>query len=103
MLALLTQLGTELDTLDSAASRRAQAGIAELRTLVEALPTASAADALYPTASDFLRATTLVLMAWAWARLDSAQAPGNGARAFARWVWPELAMRCGMVRDAMTV
>lgn len=101
LLGLLEQLRTELARIDSAASQRAQSGLAELSALVQALPTGNAAEALYPVAGDFLRATTLVLMAWAWARLDAAHAPGNGATAFGRWVWPELAMRSAMVRDAM--
>jgi alkylation response protein AidB-like acyl-CoA dehydrogenase len=78
-----------------------QSGIADVESLLRRL---SAADrdttiALYPVAGDFLRAVTLVLMAWAWCRLDKAGAPG--AEAFRRWVWPEQAMRMGMVQTAL--
>jgi alkylation response protein AidB-like acyl-CoA dehydrogenase len=103
LLGMLAELEQDLAPLDSAAATRACSGLAQLRDLVQALQAGGPALAgrLYPVAGDFLRVVTLVLMAWAWARLQAAAAPGNGAQAFARWVWPELAMRIGMVRQAI--
>ena len=102
LLATLTGLEQELQELATLAAARALAGLASLRELLAQLGGREQAKRLYPVAGDFLRATTLVLMAWAWARLEAAAADGNGAQAFARWVWPELAMRIGMVRQALS-
>lgn len=103
LLAVLDGLGQDLDRLDSAAAARARTGLAQLRELVLLLQAGGpgVATPLYPVAGDFLRAVTLTLMAWAWARLDVAGAPGQGGEAFARWVWPELAMRQLMIRQAL--
>jgi hypothetical protein len=61
--------------------------------------------ALYPVAGDFLRVTTLTLMAWAWARLSQhaevLASPGAN-QAFVRWILPEHAMRTDMVRNAIS-
>jgi hypothetical protein len=89
----------------SAPARRARAAIDDLRNLVHALAVADgdAVQRLYPVAGDFLRVFALTLMAWAWARLDAtgaAQVEG-GSGAFARWVYPELAMRRAMVQAAL--
>jgi hypothetical protein len=74
-------------------------GISILRKLVAAIQVGGAevVQNLYPVAGDFLRATTIVLMGWAWARLEVAGASGGGVSAFTRWVWPELSMRTQMV------
>jgi hypothetical protein len=42
-------------------------------------------------------------MAWAWARLDATgdARVADGSEAFARWVYPELAMRRAMVQAAL--
>jgi hypothetical protein len=54
-------------------------------------------------ADDFLRATALLLMAWAWERLGATDGHGAEARAaFWRWVWPEFEMRLSMM-DATLV
>ncbi len=61
--------------------------------------------ALYPVAGDFLRVTTLTLMAWAWARLSQhaeALASSGANQAFVRWILPEHAMRTDMVRNAIS-
>jgi alkylation response protein AidB-like acyl-CoA dehydrogenase len=104
LLAMLDRLEQELDGLDSGAAARARSAQDQLRALVAELQAMGpqSAGLLYPVAGDFLRATTLVLMAWAWARLEAATAAGNGAQAFARWVWPELDMRIGIIRRAIT-
>lgn len=103
LLATLDGLGQDLAQLDSGAAARARSGVAQLRELLQLLQAGGpgVAARLYPVAGDFLRAVTLTLMAWAWARLDAAGAPGPGGAAFARWVWPELAMRQGMIRQAL--
>ena len=49
---------------------------------------AQAPDHPYWVAGDYLRAVTLVMMAWAWARIDQA----NGA-GLARWLHPGQALR----------
>ena len=104
LLATLAGLEQDLRGRDSPAAVRALSALASLRELLALVTTGDAVvgSRLYPVAGDFLRVTTLVLMAWAWARLEAANAPGKGAQAFARWVWPELAMRIGMVRQAVT-
>ena len=106
LLAVLAELETDVgtpDESDSASARRMREAAMRLRDLLGRLLGAGAAatNRLYPVAGDFLRVTTLALMAWAWSRLERADAPGNGADAFARWVWPELAMRAAMVEQAL--
>ncbi len=103
LLGMLAGLEQDLAQLDSTAAARARSGLEQLRDLVRLLQAGGpgVAGPLYPVAGDFLRTVTLTLMAWAWARLDAASAPGQGGEAFARWVWPELAMRQGMIRQAL--
>jgi len=58
-------------------------------------------QAPYWVAGDYLRATALLLMAWAWSRMGAAgaqprwQAP---ALAFWRWIWPEFELRLALVQ-----
>lgn len=101
--AVLNGLQADLQGGNSASAQRTQEGFARLRDLLAAIESSGGAapEKLYPVAGDFLRATTIALMAWAWSRLDAAGAPGNGSQAFVRWVWPELAMRHGMVLEAL--
>ncbi|NIC41610.1 acyl-CoA dehydrogenase family protein [Aquabacterium sp. A08] len=102
--ALLDALQADLAGRPSPASERACAGFDALRGLLAQFNGQPAqAQALYPVAGDFLRVVTLSLMAWAQARLASASgAPGAAsAPAFERWVWPEHAMRLGMVAAAL--
>jgi Acyl-CoA dehydrogenase, C-terminal domain len=100
---LLDEMSADIASMQGAAADRAREGIARLRMLLDTVRSAgsAASERLYPVAGDFLRSTTLVLMAWAWTRLEAAAQPGNGASAYARWVWPELAMRTGMVCEAL--
>ena len=100
---LLEGLEADLEGDASAAGARARTGLAKLSDLLDALRTsgATASENLHAVAGDFLRVAALALMSWAWARLVRADAPGNGATAFERWVWPELSMRHGMVRQAL--
>jgi alkylation response protein AidB-like acyl-CoA dehydrogenase len=103
LLTMLDRLAQDLDRLNSGAADRARSGQEQLRALVTELQAGGAQSAalLYPVAGDFLRATTLVLMAWAWARLEQAGVTGQGASAFGRWVWPELDLRLSLVRQAL--
>lgn len=78
-------------------------GVATLRKLLGDIQSGGSevVNRLYPVASDFLRATTIVLLAWAWTRLEDAGSTSTGMDAFARWVWPELGMRSQMVLQAI--
>jgi alkylation response protein AidB-like acyl-CoA dehydrogenase len=101
---LIDALAQDLTGPAHPAAERARAGLEQLGHLLDAIR-AHASDhteKLYPVAGDFLRVTTLALMGWAVARLARAGAAGPGSAAFARWVWPELQMRDGMVRQALT-
>jgi alkylation response protein AidB-like acyl-CoA dehydrogenase len=103
--ALLERLAADIGAPASAAAQRALDAIDTLRMLGRGLALAdeAALQRLYPVAGDFLRATALTLLAWAWARLEASgdARTEDGGAAFARWVYPELAMRCGMVQDAL--
>ncbi|WP_431110593.1 acyl-CoA dehydrogenase family protein [Variovorax paradoxus] len=99
------------DTLD--ASREADADVqrrlAQLRYLGTTIAMAAHANPVLPyeVADDYLRVVMLTLMAWAWARIDAADASdaeraarAGPAAAFRRWVLPEFEMRLGIVKRA---
>jgi alkylation response protein AidB-like acyl-CoA dehydrogenase len=99
------------DTLD--ASREADADVqrrlAQLRYLGTTIAMAAHANPSLPyeVADDYLRVVMLTLMAWAWARIDAAEASdaeraarAGAAAAFRRWVLPEFEMRLGIVKRA---
>ncbi|RZL90968.1 MAG: acyl-CoA dehydrogenase [Variovorax sp.] len=97
------------DELD--ASREAEADVqrrlAQLRYLGTTIAMAAQADATLPceVADDYLRLVMLVLLSWAWARIDRAAMPGDErwsrpSGAFRRWVLPEFEMRLGIVKRA---
>jgi hypothetical protein len=99
------------DTLD--ASREADADVqrrlAQLRYLGTTIAMAAHANPVLPyeVADDYLRVVMLTLMAWAWARIDAAEASdaeraarAGSAAAFRRWVLPEFEMRLGIVKRA---
>ena len=99
------------DTLD--ASREADADVqrrlAQLRYLGTTIAMAAHANPVLPceVADDYLRVVVLTLMAWAWARIDAAEASdaeraarAGPAAAFRRWVLPEFEMRLGIVKRA---
>ncbi|MDQ0568456.1 alkylation response protein AidB-like acyl-CoA dehydrogenase [Variovorax paradoxus] len=99
------------DTLD--ASREADADVqrrlAQLRYLGTTIAMAAHANPVLPyeVADDYLRVVMLTLMAWAWARIDAADASeaeraarAGAAAAFRRWVLPEFEMRLGIVKRA---
>jgi hypothetical protein len=106
MSALLVELRDELDAsreIDADAQRR----LAQLRYLTTSLAMAAQADAQLPfeVADDYLRVVMLTLLAWAWARIGRAAAPGDRRwtrpeAAFRRWVLPEFEMRLGIVKRA---
>ncbi len=108
---VLDRLDAELATLSAAGSTTHQSavlareGVQRTRELLATLGTASPAQTqnLYPVAGDFLRLTTLTLMAWALTRLAAASQGQHAVAlaAFHRWVWPEHTMRLGMVRAAL--
>ena len=92
---LLDELRAELPA-DSAATRMAnelQAATAQLLQACAATP-----DHAHWVAGDFLRATTLVLLAWAWERIAQANTDSQARwtqprQALHAWVLPEFAMR----------
>jgi alkylation response protein AidB-like acyl-CoA dehydrogenase len=99
------------DTLD--ASREADADVqrrlAQLRYLGTTIAMAAHANPVLPyeVADDYLRVVMLTMMAWAWARIDAAEASdaeraarAGPAAAFRRWVLPEFEMRLGIVKRA---
>jgi alkylation response protein AidB-like acyl-CoA dehydrogenase len=99
--ALLDELSPDLD-----AGGRVR--LERLRQCTAQVVAASAQDAAlaYRVADDYLRAFTLVLLDWAWQRIDTAlttdtphlasrwQAPAHALRT---WVLPEGEMRCGII------
>ena len=102
---VLESIYSDIGDLDSAPARRARGAVEDLRALAATLAAADqqAVLRLYPVAGDFLRVAALTLMAWAWTRLDAAgdARHAEGGAAFARWVYPELAMRRAMVLEAL--
>jgi alkylation response protein AidB-like acyl-CoA dehydrogenase len=102
--ALLADLTGDLTALpEAAATRGALARFGDfVRERLVPMAGASAERPLW-LADDFLRATALLLMAWAWERLAATDGHGAEARAaFWRWVWPEFEMRLSMM-DATLV
>ncbi|MEJ1128465.1 acyl-CoA dehydrogenase family protein [Variovorax sp. CCNWLW225] len=99
------------DTLDAsrAADADVQRRLAQLRYLGTTIAMAAHANPVLPyeVADDYLRVVMLTLMAWAWARIDAAEASdaeraarAGPAAAFRRWVLPEFEMRLGIVKRA---
>ncbi len=108
MSALLVELR---DTLDAAreADADVQRRLAQLRYLGTTIAMAAQVDPRLPyeVADDYLRLVMLALLAWAWARIDAAEAGEaeraarrGAAAAFRRWVLPEFEMRHGIVKRA---
>jgi alkylation response protein AidB-like acyl-CoA dehydrogenase len=67
--------------------------------LVQAAP--SSAELPYSIAGDYLRAVTLAMMSWAWARIDGCTIGKSdirtAGRAFERWVLPEFDLRLNII------
>lgn len=111
LLQLLAHLIDDLN--DEPKTQRARQAIDQLAafTRQQLLPRLQSPDAPADTAhwlaDDFLRALSLVLMAWSWARIDMAD---NGSTTrwstahtgFWRWVWPEFDMRLATMNATLT-
>ena len=108
MSAVLLELRDALD-----ASREADADVqrrlAQLRYLGTTIAMAAHANPVLPyeVADDYLRAVMLAMLAWAWARIEAAEAPeaeraarAGAAAALRRWVLPEFDMRLAIVKRA---
>jgi alkylation response protein AidB-like acyl-CoA dehydrogenase len=114
-----TGMNALLDTLQAdlppaaKASTQAQARIQTLRAVTQQIVNAAAQDAALPyrVADDYLRAVALVLMDWAWLRIEAGldnstpnaetrwKAP---AKALRDWVLPEFQMRSLIIASQCT-
>jgi alkylation response protein AidB-like acyl-CoA dehydrogenase len=109
MSALLLELRADLDAAQETHAdvlRR----LAELRYLTTQLAQAAAGKPELPywIAGDYLRAVALVLLAWAWTRIDAAASQAAlpqrwqaGSDALRRWVLPEFAMRMQLMKTQL--
>jgi hypothetical protein len=81
----------------------------QLRKLTAQILTAAPQDPSlgHRVADDYLRAMALVLLQWAWHRIESQLAPDlpnvearwwSPSKAFHQWVLPEFAMRCHIIQ-----
>jgi alkylation response protein AidB-like acyl-CoA dehydrogenase len=102
--ALLSELGREL-AMDRPADADVARRFLELNRLTARLAEAGGSDPVLPfeAADDYLRACALALLAWAWARIETA-APGDAPRwrrvaaALRLRVLPEFDMRIGTIQ-----
>jgi alkylation response protein AidB-like acyl-CoA dehydrogenase len=99
-----------LDSLQADVSDETRGRITTLRALTARIVAAAPRDAALPyrVADDYLRACALVLIDWAWQRIEAGldgaaadrearwQAP---ARALRQWLLPEFAMRAGIIEQ----
>jgi hypothetical protein len=110
--ALLDSLAADLPPL-SKASTAAQARIQTLRAITQQIVQAAPNDAAlaYRVADDYLRALALVLLDWAWLRIEAgvdAQTPQADtrwlapAKALRSWVLPEFQMRSFIIVQQCT-
>jgi alkylation response protein AidB-like acyl-CoA dehydrogenase len=112
LLTLLNELRADLDP-SHAADARALRQFAALGELTLELVEAAARDGAlaFWVADDYLRATALALLAWAWARIEQTLAAEGAdrarrwlpaARALRHWVLPEFDMRASIIRARCT-
>jgi hypothetical protein len=112
LLTLLNELRADLDP-SHAADARALRQFAALGELTLELVEAAARDGAlaFWVADDYLRATALALLAWAWARIERTLAAEGAdrarrwlpaARAMRHWVLPEFDMRASIIRARCT-
>ena len=112
MNALLDGLQADLPK-DAKASTQAQARIQTLRAITQQIIKAAPLDAALPyrVADDYLRAVALVLMDWAWLRIEAgveAHTPHASSRwaapakALRSWVLPEFQMRSFIIVSQCT-
>jgi alkylation response protein AidB-like acyl-CoA dehydrogenase len=113
MNALLDTIALDLPKA-AKASTAAQARIQTLRAVTQQIVKASAQDAAlaYRVADDYLRAVALVLMDWAWLRIEAGvddSTPNAKARwtipakALRSWVLPEFQMRSFIIVQQCTL
>ena len=109
LLTLLNELRADLDP-SHAADAQALRLFADLGELTLELVEASARDGAlaFWVADDYLRATAVALLGWAWARIGSAL-PAAGterwhqpAQAARHWVLPEFDLRVAIIRSRCT-
>ena len=113
MNALLDRLAADSalpGAADGSPSARFLLRIGSLRALTATLLQAhtSHASLAFAVADDYLRATALLLLDWAWLQIDRALPPGEDTDSHARWrvpaqalrdwVLPEFDMRTGIIR-----
>jgi alkylation response protein AidB-like acyl-CoA dehydrogenase len=112
MNALLDVLQADLPK-DAKASTQAQARLQTLRAITQQIVKAAPLDAALPyrVADDYLRAVALVLMDWAWLRIEAgveAHTPHASSRwaapakALRSWVLPEFQMRSFIIVSQCT-
>jgi alkylation response protein AidB-like acyl-CoA dehydrogenase len=95
---LLAELQADLAVTDADAAQQAE--FARMATALNEATAqllaraATAPDHVYWVAGDFLRAITLVLLAWSWARIDKASTGAD-----ARWVAPSQALRAWVLPE----
>lgn len=94
-------LAVLLDALPATPAARARH--TALMDITRQLARAAQADPELPywVADDYLRAVALVLLEWAWGRIDAASRAGRWrtpAQAFAHWVLPEFDMRVAVMQ-----
>ena len=112
--ALLHELAAELPATgaDSARTCEALARLGHFSTQVlipASTATAASPELPYWLAEDFLRALTLLLMAWAWCSIAAASdhEPATAERwqapraSFWRWVWPEFESRMQIMQAGL--
>jgi alkylation response protein AidB-like acyl-CoA dehydrogenase len=103
-----------LDSLHANMSEETRGRITALRALTARIVATSPGDAALPyrLAEDYLRACALVLIDWAWQRieagLDDTVADRNArwlapAQAMRQWLLPEFAMRVGIIEQQCRV
>ncbi|CAN7167195.1 acyl-CoA dehydrogenase family protein [Acidovorax sp. LjRoot194] len=95
-------LAALLEALPATPAARARHTV--LVDITHQLARAAQADPELPywVADDYLRAVALVLLEWAWGRIETASRAerwSSPAQAFARWVLPEFDMRAGILRE----
>ena len=112
MNALLDTIALDLPKA-AKASTAAQARIQTLRAVTQQIVKAAPQDAALPfrVADDFLRAVALVLMDWAWLRIEAGVDPSTPnaearwtkpAKALRQWVLPEFQMRTFIIVQQCT-
>ena len=109
LLALLHELRADLDP-SHAADALTLRQFAALGELTQTLADAAGRDGAlaFWVADDYLRATAVALLGWAWCRIGAALATGAGprwrqpAQAVGHWILPEFDMRTSIIRARCT-